>query len=71
MEGILGLARQRDVHPHVAAWMVVEEADEIDLPDALWTLQKITDLGSRAILVGLEERIDALRADLARPTACG
>jgi hypothetical protein len=36
--------------------MAAEEADEIDLPDALWTLAKITDLGSRAILLGLEDR---------------
>lgn len=57
-EGILGLARQRDVHPHVAARMAVEEAElfEVDLSDPLWTRVKIAGLGTDAILAGLEDR---------------
>ncbi len=57
-DGILGLARKESIHPHVAAWRIDEdvELDDIDLPDAVWTLEKITGLETRAILVGLEER---------------
>jgi tetratricopeptide (TPR) repeat protein len=57
-DGILGLARSRDVHPQVAARMVFEEAEdgETGLPEALWTLEKITDLGTTAILAGLTSR---------------
>jgi hypothetical protein len=47
--------------------MVVEElVDEgLDVPGALWTIEKLAGLDTGALLVGLE----TLRAELSTPTA--